>query len=327
MNRVPIQSGFDLRPRGRRVRRGFSLAELMVAIGILGIGLLMVAATFPVGIEQTRTAANETLAPIIADEAFATLDLLLKDRSERVIVRKGANTFRYRLSAVVAESLSRGSLATSPTKVPVMPGEAVFPGNPADPSNGLDKFDLNVWLRGERQDTSKPGYVDVEPLSPPVAGYPSSGQPRYTWSVLYGRPEGSSGLANTIEWTVFVGRGASTTEPEAITVARVRDSWNQLRVQKSGALSGEQLASQLPAGTVLATADIGSTSPQVLLYRVVQESAVGNATIVLDRPFYNERVPVEQVPQLIVYHIPPDSTTGVSPLLRKTPYRRTSLLQ
>ena len=44
--------------RIERRRSGFSLAELMIAISIFGVGMLMVATTFPVGIDQARIAAE-----------------------------------------------------------------------------------------------------------------------------------------------------------------------------------------------------------------------------------------------------------------------------
>ena len=40
-------------------RLAFSLAEVMIAIGILGIGMLMVAATFPVGLDQSRIVSEK----------------------------------------------------------------------------------------------------------------------------------------------------------------------------------------------------------------------------------------------------------------------------
>ena len=41
---------------------GFSLLEMMIAIAVLGIGLVMVAAIFPVALDQHRRSADETLA-------------------------------------------------------------------------------------------------------------------------------------------------------------------------------------------------------------------------------------------------------------------------
>jgi len=54
-------------------RKCFSLAELMVAIGILGIGLLMVAAAFPVAIDQVRQAVELQTSRMVFDEAVNKL--------------------------------------------------------------------------------------------------------------------------------------------------------------------------------------------------------------------------------------------------------------
>mgnify|MGYP006908265215 CR=1 FL=1 len=56
----------------------------MIAISIFGVGMLMVATTFPVGIDQARIVAEETQAPIIANEAFSALELLLDDPTPRI---------------------------------------------------------------------------------------------------------------------------------------------------------------------------------------------------------------------------------------------------
>jgi len=53
---------------------------MMIAIGILGIGMLMVAATFPVGIQQTQIAVHDTMAPIVADDAWGALQMKLDQR-------------------------------------------------------------------------------------------------------------------------------------------------------------------------------------------------------------------------------------------------------
>lgn len=54
---------------------GFSLTEVLMAVGILMVGLLMVAGTFPVGIHLTAVSTERTLGAIAADEAFAKVQL------------------------------------------------------------------------------------------------------------------------------------------------------------------------------------------------------------------------------------------------------------
>jgi prepilin-type N-terminal cleavage/methylation domain-containing protein len=62
-------------PHGARASslRGFTLAEMLLAIFILGIGVISIAALFPAGIALQRQAADDTIGPIVAKNAFATL--------------------------------------------------------------------------------------------------------------------------------------------------------------------------------------------------------------------------------------------------------------
>lgn len=57
---------------GRRAR-GFSLVELLLAIFILGIGVISVAAVFPAGIALQRQSNDDTLGPLVANHAMAIL--------------------------------------------------------------------------------------------------------------------------------------------------------------------------------------------------------------------------------------------------------------
>ncbi len=54
-------------------RGGFSLIEVLLAIFILGIGIISVGAIFPAGIVQQRQALDDAMGPIVADNAIAML--------------------------------------------------------------------------------------------------------------------------------------------------------------------------------------------------------------------------------------------------------------
>jgi prepilin-type N-terminal cleavage/methylation domain-containing protein len=62
-------------PRSRRVRaaRGFSLVELLLAIFILGIGIISVAAVFPAGIALQRQSNDDTLGPLVGNHAMGVI--------------------------------------------------------------------------------------------------------------------------------------------------------------------------------------------------------------------------------------------------------------
>lgn len=53
--------------------RGFSLVELLLAIFILGIGIISVAAVFPAGIALQRQTSDDTLGPMVANHAMGVL--------------------------------------------------------------------------------------------------------------------------------------------------------------------------------------------------------------------------------------------------------------
>lgn len=64
----------------RRLRHnGFSLTEVLLATGVLAIGMVMIAMVFPVGVKLTSTATERTVAAAVANEAFAKIQLYGKD--------------------------------------------------------------------------------------------------------------------------------------------------------------------------------------------------------------------------------------------------------
>ncbi len=54
-------------------RRAFSLVEMLLAVFILGIGVISIAALFPAGIVLQRQATDDVIGPLVAKNAFATL--------------------------------------------------------------------------------------------------------------------------------------------------------------------------------------------------------------------------------------------------------------
>ena len=53
--------------------RGFTLTEVLMAVGILGVGLTMVASIFPVAVDQSRLSRDQTCAALCARSAAALL--------------------------------------------------------------------------------------------------------------------------------------------------------------------------------------------------------------------------------------------------------------
>ncbi len=59
----------------RKQMPGFSLTEMLIATGIMAIGLVMVATIFPVGMKLTGLSAERSVAAVAADEAFVKIQL------------------------------------------------------------------------------------------------------------------------------------------------------------------------------------------------------------------------------------------------------------
>lgn len=101
-------------------RRGFSLVEVLLAVFILGIGLIMVAAIFPVGAKWTAESTQETLAAAIAQNAVETI--------------------KYRYTAAAMNGLSTtvaalpGQNGTAVAGVQIMPSERAYQHGASQPT-------------------------------------------------------------------------------------------------------------------------------------------------------------------------------------------------
>lgn len=80
------EPGGGVRARGVR-RAAFSLAEMMIALVILGLGLLFIASAIPAGVEYTRQTVDLTSAESAAREALETLRGYV--RTSTTLIRTG----------------------------------------------------------------------------------------------------------------------------------------------------------------------------------------------------------------------------------------------
>lgn len=62
--------------RKKRKHKGFSLTEVLLAVGTLAVGMIFVAGVFPAGILFSTVATERTIAAVAADEAFAKLRIV-----------------------------------------------------------------------------------------------------------------------------------------------------------------------------------------------------------------------------------------------------------
>ena len=56
-------------------QKGFSLTEVLLAVGTLAIGMTFVSGTFLAGVYLSTVATERTIAAVVADEAFAKVEL------------------------------------------------------------------------------------------------------------------------------------------------------------------------------------------------------------------------------------------------------------
>ncbi len=59
----------------RQKHSGFSLTEVLLAVGILAVGMVFIAGVFPAGIYFTTVATERSIAAVAADEAFAKIEI------------------------------------------------------------------------------------------------------------------------------------------------------------------------------------------------------------------------------------------------------------
>jgi len=61
--------------RNTKYASAFSLTEVLIAVGILAVGMLFIAGVFPVSIHFTTVSSERTISAVVADEAFSKIQL------------------------------------------------------------------------------------------------------------------------------------------------------------------------------------------------------------------------------------------------------------
>ena len=97
---VPLSlSGKNLSASSVANRRhaGFSMIEILFAIAILALGLLMIAAVFPVAIKWTQQDANKTIGQIIANNAIGMIETKYSGSYISSVLQAETPTYRVTL--------------------------------------------------------------------------------------------------------------------------------------------------------------------------------------------------------------------------------------
>jgi hypothetical protein len=80
---------------------GFSLLEVTLAVGVLAVGMLFVAGTFPAGVFLTAASTEQTIAPVVADEAFTKIALYMSPDANGAVVKWAQIGYKSHSSFVV----------------------------------------------------------------------------------------------------------------------------------------------------------------------------------------------------------------------------------
>ncbi len=77
-------------------KAGFSLTEILISIGILGVGMLFIAGVFPVALRFAATSTERSISVAVADEAFAKIQLYAEGNPDDSVVNDDINLDQLR---------------------------------------------------------------------------------------------------------------------------------------------------------------------------------------------------------------------------------------
>jgi prepilin-type N-terminal cleavage/methylation domain-containing protein len=180
---------------------GFSLIELLVAIFILGIGMIGIAALFPAGIAQQRQSTDEVMGPIVANNALAIIRQKVK-AEDFGFFESRANNFTNPWNLPQGDWLwRRPGFYHGDAALDFPNGTVAFAGDisifePVD-SQGKPGVDSEVpWNTNKYGDTPpRPEFVITQgERYYPQASYNSTAgarpKPQYVWDCMFRRYQG-----------------------------------------------------------------------------------------------------------------------------------------
>jgi type II secretory pathway pseudopilin PulG len=97
--------------RNTRQNRGFSLIEVLLAVGTLAIGMIFIGGTFLTGIYFATISTERTIAAVAADEAFAKIRLYGVDLTNPNLVVDQLTPLET-LNTIAAEEFAYPSIAS-----------------------------------------------------------------------------------------------------------------------------------------------------------------------------------------------------------------------
>ena len=196
-------------------RRGFSLVEVLLAIFIMGVGVIAIAALFPAGIAQQRRSVDDIIGPIVANNAIAILRTRLRPDDfgtfeEHIVYDSptidGDWTWRrpsvfFNITAAFPDTIYAGSISIFGNSNSNVAPDAWEPdsGVVSIPWN-TDRYGSNdpliIFNQGERY---YPMQTQTRPLTPP----------QYVWDCMFRRYQGNILVAIFVYRVTIPGGGSS----------------------------------------------------------------------------------------------------------------------
>jgi type II secretory pathway pseudopilin PulG len=150
--------------RNKQRHNGFSLTEVLLAVGTLSIGMMFISGTFLTGIYLTTISTERTIAAVAADEAFAKVRLYGIDLTDPNLVLSQATRFDA-INAIPPSEFAYPSTKTPTAKQFFW--SALCRLAPSDPTNRLVQVTVFV-SRKVGVGTTYPGST-LRPVPVPVA--------------------------------------------------------------------------------------------------------------------------------------------------------------
>ena len=210
MRKAPRHQGI----KASRRSLAFSLIEVLLAVFILGVGVIAIAALFPAGIAQQRQSVDDTIGPIVANNALAVLRSKLRPEDFGTLEEFGgvsptiAGDWLWSRPAFFTQpatlhgsvSVSAGSISIFRTASAQAPSEIphnsfVYQFGPPDPPI--------IITQGER-------YYPMfnEPLAGAASQFPP--RPQYVWDCMFRRFQGKVMVAIFVYRVTIPGGGSVT---------------------------------------------------------------------------------------------------------------------
>jgi type II secretory pathway pseudopilin PulG len=101
--------------RNTRQYRGFSLIEVLLAVGTLAIGMIFIGGTFLTGIYFATVSTERTIAAVVADEAFAKIRVYGVNLTDPNLVVDQLTPLEA-LNTIAAEEFAYPSITSLPEK-------------------------------------------------------------------------------------------------------------------------------------------------------------------------------------------------------------------